>query len=100
MKTDRQTILRAFFDTQMYEHEGRYYHEDERPLLTYKKLELETGLPKHILRHEVIELRNDGVVELCPAVDYDAIPNGSGYDLTNNGVALCKELFANPTHHD
>jgi hypothetical protein len=33
-----------------------------------------------------------GLVELSPAVDYDYVPNGSGWILTSHGVALINHL--------
>ena len=62
------------------------------PLVTYKRLEKELGVTRSRLQVEIRELRDMGLVELSPAVDYDYVPNGSGWILTSHGVALINHL--------
>lgn len=68
-------------------------NDDECPLMTYKKLEKELGEIRARLRVEMLELRNEGLVELCPAVDYEYYaPNGSGWMLTEKALNYFETL--------
>lgn len=80
------------FNLQCDEDDGSF-NDDETPLMSYKRLVNEMGEEKSYLQIEMLKLRNEGLVALSMAVDYDYIPCGSGWMLTDNGVALCKTLF-------
>lgn len=69
-------------------YKGRYNITlDEGYLLKYKILERETGMTRVLLKPEMIDMRNNGFVELSVAVDFeDYRPSGSGYGLTQKGV--------------
>src|SRR5688572_28831169 len=71
------------------EDEHSYYvNDDETPLFTYKHLEKLLEVPKARLRPEMLELRNEQMVELMGAVDYEYYaPCGSGWCITKKGLA-------------
>ena len=93
MEDTQKTILKVFYDTQ-YETEEGYWSEDEFvPLIVYKELQEKTGLSLRLLRANVLDLRDAGVMELCMSVDGDYIPNGSGYMLTDKGKDMALKLF-------
>jgi DNA-binding HxlR family transcriptional regulator len=60
----------------------------------YKHIEAETGFDRNMLKEVMQDLRNNGIVELIPAVNYDGVPCGSGWSLTEKGMiyAVDKEL--------
>ena len=92
--TDTQSkILELMRDMQcrdIGEAEGKavyYLNDDETPLMSYKRLETETGKSRPRLQVEMKELRDMGMVELTVAVDYEFYaPCGSGWILTAKGV--------------
>ena len=60
-------------------------NDDDCPVFGYRHLS-ELGDLKEI-KPIMIELRNDGLVELVTAVDYDnGKPHGSGWTLTQKGL--------------
>jgi len=69
-------------------YKGRYNITlDEGYLLKYKILEREMGMTRALLKPQMIEMRNNGFVELSVAVDFEEYrPSGSGYGLTQKGV--------------
>lgn len=70
------------------QYKGFWLSDNDAPLLTYEFFE---GLEKKVLKSTMLELRNDGLVELMPAIDYDGNPNGSGWSLTYNGLVYAVE---------
>lgn len=92
MNEIKTQILKCFYDLQCSEDSGDF-NDDETPTIRYSLLERELNLSRDRLRPNVIELRNDGVIELGPTVDVDYMPSGSGYHLTTKGAELVKSLF-------
>ena len=92
MTEEKKQILKVFFDL-MLDDDGELHDEEWRNLIGYKTLEAETKRTRDRLKPDVLELRNEGYLQLIMAVDYDYIPNGSAYDLTEKGYKLVKELF-------
>lgn len=91
MSEEKKQILKVFFDLML--DDGELIDGEYRNLIGYKTLESETKRSKERLKPDVLELRNDGYIILSMAVDYDYVPCGSGYDLTEKGLILVKELF-------
>lgn len=87
----QEKILKVFFDTQCDEDEGYMYEECSAVL--YCDLQRELNLAKAIIKKDLLELRNTGVVYLAMTVDYDGMPSGSGWFLTKKGAELVKKLF-------
>lgn len=68
------------------EYKGWWLNDDECTLLLYRYIERVAGIPKAELKPLMIELRNNGLVELIPAVNADGAPNGSGWSITYKGL--------------
>lgn len=68
------------------EYGGFYINDDDCPLAPYSFIESNTGIPLKELKSIVIEMRNDGLVELCVASNSDGRPNGSGWSITEKGL--------------
>ncbi len=66
------------------EYKGFCINDDDCPVFAYKNLS-ELGDEKEI-KSTMIELRNDGLVELVCATNEDGVPNGSGWTLTQKGL--------------
>lgn len=86
-------ILKVFYETQFNEDSG--YFNDETPLVSYKLLVKELGLSKEVIKPELIDLRNKGVVMLSMAVNYDYEPCGSGWmvNTTNRSDDMIRGMF-------
>lgn len=87
----QEKILKIFFGTQCDEDEG--YMHDECTAVNYCHLQKDLNLPKDVIKKDLIELRNNGIVHLLMTVNYDYIPSGSGWFLTEKGEELVKKLF-------
>lgn len=91
----QKQVLIEFINTQM--PEG--WELDECPGIRYKTLEAELNISKSRLQPEVIELRNMGLIELLPTVDWENYaPNGSGYFLTAAGRDCARSRFFYPAN--
>lgn len=88
-------ILKVFYDLQCHDDDGSL-NDYETPLVSYSFLTKNTGLEKKVLQPEVIELRNDQIVELVNAIDDDYIFAGRGWMLTEKGAELCRKYFLPP----
>lgn len=94
----KENILKFFFHEQVTNHnwdlEGQdnYCINDECSLMTYAYIESILNIDKKIIKPILLDLRNDGLVYIAMAVDYDGIPNGSGYMLTEKGMQYCLSL--------
>ncbi len=88
----QQKILEAMKDLQVWDvsdtgNPPEYrINDDECPLMTYAALEKKLGQSRPRLKVEMLELRDDGLVELSPSVDQDYMPNGSGWILTEKSL--------------
>lgn len=71
-------------------YDGFYLNDDDCPLCTYSYINDGTMDLKE-MKAAMIEMRNDGLVELLNAVDCDGMPNGSGWSLTEKGLKYCVE---------
>lgn len=94
----QQKILEEMCNLQCYDvvdmgQKSKYIIDDETPLMTYRKLEKKLGVNRDRLRVEMKELRNDGLVELCPSVDCDYMPNGSGWMLTEASLGYFDDFI-------
>lgn len=69
---------------------GYWLNDDDCPLCTYNSINDGTMVLKD-MRIVMIQMRNDGLVELVNAVDYEGRPNGSGWSLTDKGLQYCAE---------
>lgn len=103
----RRSILKVFIEAQLYEpcpedKEQIYWLNDECMLITYKWIEKDTGITREEAKPIVIEMRNEGLIELTPAVDMEYYaPNGSGYMLTKKGCEwVNKNMPYKPTPPD
>lgn len=63
-----------------------FYLRDDSYLYPYSHIEEETKYPRSILKETMMFLRNEGYVELVPAVTEEGVPNGSGWSLTEKGL--------------
>lgn len=70
--------------TRSKEYKGYWLSDNDAPLYPYEFLNEIAPLAE--LKVLMLELRNDGLVTLCPAVDSDGKPNGSGWSLTEKGL--------------
>jgi hypothetical protein len=83
--SERQVIEVGYGYPRGGEYKGYCLNDDEAPLYTYKCLSDFGELSE--LKKVMKEMRDDGLVELIPAVDYDEYkPNGSGWGLTEKGL--------------
>ncbi len=73
------------------EYGGYFIKDDECMLVVYSMLEKETGEPLKKLKETMKTMRNDGLVELMVAVDYDGNPSGSGWSITVKGLKYAVE---------
>lgn len=73
---------------------SRYEKNIDLFLMTYTNLEDETNLSLQILKREVKELRNMGLIELLPGVNDEGALCGSGYELTDKGSQLVVDRFS------
>jgi hypothetical protein len=94
----KKEIFEEFIEQQLFESttdgSTEYYFNDECTLILYRDLEEKTGLARPYLKPIVLELRNEGLIELSVAVDYEYnAPNGSGYMLTKKGVDYVNEHY-------
>lgn len=69
---------------------GFWLNDNDCPLCTYSYINDGT-MPLKEMKSAMIEMRNDGLVELMNAVDYEGRPNGSGWSLTDKGLKYCVE---------
>ena len=89
----QKRIMVEFIQTQM----PGGYELDECPGLRYTTLESELKVTRARLQPEVIELRNMGLIELLPTVDWENYaPSGSGYFLTKEGRWYAREHLFEP----
>jgi len=70
--------------TRSQEYKGYWLNDDDAPLCPYEFFN-QIGTREEV-KKAMLELRNDGLVELMPAVDDDGFPNGSGWALTEKGL--------------
>lgn len=91
----RKRLLEEFIAIQVFKMpEEEPYLNDECRSVGYDQRTLEdTNLTKEEMKGEMISLRNDGLVELKPCVDYDGRPFGSGWFLTQKRMDYCLENF-------
>lgn len=73
------------------EYKGFYINDDECPLATYSLIEHETKLTRDEIKKDMIEMRNEGLIELLHAVNGEGCPNGSGWSITEKGLAYAVE---------
>lgn len=71
------------------EYEGFYINDDDCPVVRYK--DIQTKSPLKELKKAMIEMRNDGMVELVNAVDHEGRPHGSGWYITQKGLKYAVE---------
>jgi DNA-binding HxlR family transcriptional regulator len=94
----QEEILKFFWENQCDTDDGVMLTDEFTPLISYKKMEKEfefvgKKVEKELLKPQLCDLRNKGLIYLAMAVDYDYIPHGSGWSLTEKGVDLCNEMF-------
>jgi len=90
----KKEIFEEFIEQQLFESDTEYYFNNECTLILYRDLEERTGMNRAYLKPIVIELRNEGLIELSVAVDYEySAPNGSGYMLTKKGVEFINKNY-------
>lgn len=68
---------------------GYWLNDDDCPLCTYASIN--NGYDLKEMKTAMIEMRNDGLVELMNAVDCDGRVSGSGWSLTDKGLKYCVE---------
>jgi hypothetical protein len=88
-------LLKEFVSIQLFKHpDEEPYLNDECPAVGYYKQTLaDIGMTKTEMQKEMLKLRNKGIVEIKMCVDYDGIPHGSGYFLTEKGLEYVKQIF-------
>ena len=91
----KSQILKEFYMLQCHDDDGLY--NDEARVITYPYLCREINTEKKIVKPVILELRNDGVIKMVQAVDYDGFPSGRGYTLTDKGAELVRSAFYKPT---
>lgn len=95
-KLDTEKVLWELFIQRCDEETGIEYQSDEYQLLGYNSLVHDTKLDKPYLQSIVKELRNSGLVRLCMAWnENEGYFSGSGWALTDKGIAECRIIFAN-----
>jgi hypothetical protein len=83
--SERQVIETGYGYPRGDDYKGYSLNDDESPLYTYKCLS-DFGTSTE-LKKVMREMRDDGLVELVPAVDYHEYkPCGSGWGLTQKGL--------------
>jgi hypothetical protein len=83
--SERQVIYTEYGYPRGHSYKGYSLNDDEAPLYTYKCLS-DFGTVAE-LKKAMKEMRDAGLVELIPAVDYDEYkPCGSGWSLTEKGM--------------
>lgn len=70
---------------------GYFINDDDCPLVVYAMIANKLGKSEEEIKEVMLEMRNDGLVELCPAVDSVGKPNGSGWSITEKGVKFAVE---------
>ncbi len=73
------------------EYKGFHINDDDCPVFTYSLINPYIKVPLVELKRVMIEMRNDGLVELLNAVDIDGKPNGSGWSITLKGLEFAVE---------
>ena len=68
------------------EYKGYWIRDDECPLFTYKMLSKELNISISELKKVMIEMRNNGLVELVTSFDDDNMLNGSSWCITEKGM--------------
>jgi len=89
------TIIKYLADNQLTEfggsscgkeYKGYWVRDYECPLFTYKMLSKELNISISELKKVMIEMRNNGLVELVTSFDDDNMLNGSSWCITEKGM--------------
>ncbi len=97
-KETQENILKLFFETQVcnrnwdLDGQDNYQINDECNLITYQFIEQDLKIDRKTAKPILLDLRNNSLLVISMAVDYDGIPNGSGYLLTEKGLQHCLSL--------
>lgn len=97
LSENKKKLLTEFIATQFFKNPNEEpYLKDECPCVGYYPQTLaDVGMTKKEMQVEMIEMRNDGLVEIKMCIDYDGIPHGSGYFLTEKGLKYVQDYFSN-----